>query len=218
MKRVAALIFDLDGTLIDSSRGVIEAVNYSLRRTGCPEQPPERITRFIGFPLSQMYAHFNAGPFEQLRVHFHARAAEVMVASAEPLDGVGSVLADLRGRGLRLAVATTKIRSHVSGIVAKFGWEAYFDALVASDDVVRVKPDPDAFRLALERMGASSTETMVVGDTINDVLGARAVPLPVVAVASPYGGRDELRASRPDHFLESLAELPALLDRLEAER
>ena len=179
-----------------------------------PEQPPERIARFIGFPLSYMYREFTQAPVEELRRYFQSRAAEVMVASSVALDGVPETLEQLHRAGYRMAIATTKIRRHVEGIVEKHGWGRYFDALVASDEVVNVKPAPDAFQLAVERLGTTPQRAIAVGDTINDVHAAFAVPMKVVAVESPYGGLAELQAARPDYLIRTLSELPKLLETL----
>ncbi|MEW5795642.1 MAG: HAD-IA family hydrolase [Candidatus Zixiibacteriota bacterium] len=214
MRAIDCLIFDLDGTLIDSSVGVIDAVNYSLRMMNLPQQAPEKIVRYIGFPVEKMYADFGAKPVEELHHHFQSRAAQSMVASTVPLDGVDRTLMRLQADGYRMAIATTKIRPHLDGVIAKFGWGRLFETSVAADEVAAVKPAPDAFRLALRRLGASAGRALVVGDTINDVYAAHRVPVRVVAVESPYGGLDELQASRPDYFVRTLADLPGLLTQI----
>jgi len=206
-----ALIFDLDGTLIDSSDGVVDAVNYSLRQVNALEQPPDRIKRFIGFPLAQMYPHFTDHPFDELHSHFQVRAAETIIKSTVPLEGVDQAIRLLHSRGMRMGIATTKIRRHLDEIVDKFGWRPMFDSLVGGDEVSDVKPAPEAFILALRRMGARAGDTVVIGDTINDVLAAKAVPMRVIAVRSPYGGLDELAASNPDYLVSSLTEVLPLL-------
>ena len=121
------LIFDLDGTLIDSSDGVVEAVNYSLIQMGEPPQSPEVIKPYIGFPLEQMYPDFTDAPYEELYAHFTVKARETVVASTTALPHVEKVLARLHETDLRLAIGTTKIKRHVDGIVAKLGWKEYFD-------------------------------------------------------------------------------------------
>jgi 2-phosphoglycolate phosphatase len=214
LKAVDSLIFDLDGTLIDSSEGVVDAVNYSLRMMDCPEQPPERIKRYIGFPLSQMYPDFTNAPVEQLYGHFQKRAAETVVSSTVVLEGVAEALGVLRTQGFRMAIASTKVHRHVEGIVVKLEWQDFFDALVGGDDVARVKPAPDAFRTALKRLGSSPECALVVGDTINDIEAARAVPMKVIAVESPYRDRSELVSARPDFLITSLADLPTLLEQI----
>ena len=218
MKQFNYLIFDLDGTLIDSSVGIVDAVNYSLRMMSQPEQPPERIAGFIGFPLSHMYREFTQAPVDELRRHFYTQAAESMVGSTVVLDGVQETLERLQSAGYKMAIATTKIRRHLDGVVAKFGWRSFFDALVASDEVENVKPAPDAFRLAVERLGTTPQKAIVVGDTINDVHAAQAVPMKVVAVESPYGGLVELKGSQPDYLIRKLSELPQLLDLLNGQK
>jgi phosphoglycolate phosphatase-like HAD superfamily hydrolase len=211
LNAIENLIFDLDGTLIDSSEGVIDAVNYSLRQANQPEQSAESIRPFIGYPLEDMYEAFTNIPVAELIPHFRVRAVETMVKSTVVLVGVSEALAALKENGYRLAIATTKIRRHVDGIVSKFGWDSTFPVRVGADEVERVKPAPDAFRLAIERLGASAENSLVVGDTINDILAAQAVPVKVAAVDSPYGGREKLQAAGPDHFLGSVSELPDLL-------
>ncbi len=211
MIRIRNLIFDLDGTLIDSSDGVVEAVNYSLKMLGEPAQQADAIKKFIGFPLSQMYPVFTDAPLDQLYHHFQVKAAETVIVSTFLLPGVETVLGTLRARGLRMAIATTKIKEHVAGIVAKFGWEDYFDATVGGNEVPVVKPDPAAFRLALKRLGADADDSLVIGDTINDILAAQAVPMKVAAVRSPFGDGAEVEAARPDHLLESIEELLQIL-------
>jgi len=214
LKPVRHLIFDLDGTLIDSSKGVVDAVNYSLRMMGQPEQPAERIRAFIGYSLEVMYPEFTDAPLVELRHHFQVRARETMVSSTVALPGAEKTLTTLKNAGYRLAVATTKIQRHIGGILAVFGWSSLFDATVGADDVERVKPAPDAFILALERLGASPSDSIAIGDTINDIAAAQAVPMRVVAVTSPYGDNGEMLALNPDHHLDSVAELPALLKKL----
>jgi HAD superfamily hydrolase (TIGR01509 family) len=211
LKAIRYLIFDLDGTLIDSSDGVVDAVNYSLRRMGADEQPPDRIKSYIGYPLSQMYPVFTDAPVAELYAHFRVRAADTVVASSVALEGVDQTLRELRRSGYQMAVASTKVREHIEGIVAKLGWGDHFRILIGGDEVDRVKPDPEMFRVALTRLSATAGESLVVGDTINDILAARAVPMKAVAVNSPYGGREQLQASEPDHFIERITDLPALL-------
>jgi HAD superfamily hydrolase (TIGR01509 family) len=210
------LIFDLDGTLVDTSQGVVEAVNYSLKQMGQLEQEPEVIKRFIGYPLEQMYPHFTNAHLEKLCEHFQTKANVTVVPSAIALPGVEEVLHELRRRQYRMAIATTKIRRNIEGILQKFGWEQIFMTVAGSDEVGKAKPDPSIFRLTLERLKADPSETMAIGDTVNDVLAAKAVPMKITAVASPYGGREKVIAAAPDFFIESLSEIFNILDAITA--
>lgn len=205
------IIFDLDGTLIDSSPGVIESVNYALTRTSQPIQAGERIKRYIGCPLDQMFADFTDQPYETLLNHFREKAATAVVQAATPLSGVNETLKRLHADGYEMGIATTKIRSQVEGILERLGWAGYFKAISGGDEVTRVKPAPDIFRLTLERMKVPREKTIVVGDTVNDVHGGRAAGLKVIAIPSEFGTPETLHASNPDWMIEQFADLPVIL-------
>ena len=211
MTTLRNLIFDLDGTLIDSSRGVIESVNFALAETGQPPLPPDFIKRYIGFPLTEMFANRTAVPYERLLKLFRVKAGDVMAPYTEPLQGADDVLNDLKNKGYRMAVATTKIKPQINRIMAKLGWEGFFEVLVGGDEVSRVKPDPEIFQQVLDQLGVGTDEAVVIGDTVNDILGARAAGLKIICIRSPFGSEDEMLAAGPDYLIESLAQLPDIL-------
>lgn len=211
MKTIKNLIFDLDGTLIDSSEGIIDAVNFALNQTGQPTRSPEEIKRYIGAPLEQMFRDFTDFPFDELNRQFRVRADTSVVAAAVPLDGVNGILEMLHLAGYRMALATTKVRRNIDGIIDKLGWENYFPVAVGGDEVPKVKPAPDAFNIVLDQLRASPDDSIVVGDTMNDIVAAKAVPIRVIAVSSPFAGREDVIKSKPDYFIRNIAWLPGLL-------
>jgi phosphoglycolate phosphatase len=101
---------------------------------------------------------------------------------------------------------------HIRLILDKFGWRKYFPVTVGGDEVARVKPAPEAFRKALEMMYGEPEQTMVIGDTINDILAARAAGLACTAVRSPFGGSGELAEAGPTYIIDSIERLPAVLE------
>ncbi len=211
MSGIKYLIFDLDGTLIDSSDGVVEAVNYSLQLVGLPPRSPDEITPYIGYSLKVMYADFTNHPYEDLRCHFQTRAREVIVTSARKLHGVDQALHTLRQRGLRLSIASTKIRSHIEGIIGKFGWQQHFEVFAGGDEVTRVKPDPEILDLVLRRMQAEPAEAVMVGDTENDIKAAHALSMPSIAVRSPFGDPARLQLCQPTVTVDSISDVPDAL-------
>lgn len=214
MSKFKNLIFDLDGTLIDSSDGVVAAVNYSLKMMGEPEQPPEIIKTYIGYPLSQMYPNFTDKPLKELYHHFQIKAAKTVVSSTYLLPGVNETLDILQKQNYKMAIATTKIRNHVLGIAEMFDWNEKFDAYVGGDEVKQVKPAPDAFLEAMKRLKVNAEDSIVIGDTVNDIFAAQAISLKVIAVESPYGGQEKIRAAKPDYYLKTITGLPELLGKL----
>lgn len=204
---VKHIIFDLDGTLIDSSLGVAEAANYALTAAGEKPRSLEEIARFIGYPLEDMFKTFTDAPPDTLTAAFQVRARHTVVASATALPGVEALLPRLQAAGYKLAVATTKYKVHTEGIIRKLGWEAYFAALVSGDEVARVKPAPDIIELALRRLQACPDDTVMIGDTINDIIAARAAGITrIIAVKSPFGA-DNIAAYKPDLMIARFSDL-----------
>jgi HAD superfamily hydrolase (TIGR01549 family) len=205
------LIFDLDGTLIDSSGGVIEATNYALEIMGEPVRPPEEIKRFIGYPLDTMFKAFSEKSYEEFWKYFQEKARASVIGQSLLLDGSDETLRELDRRGYRLGIGTTKIRIHIEKIIAKYDWGNLIAAYAGADDVKRVKPDPEVFNMVLDMMHAGRDETLVVGDTENDVHAARAAGMGVVGVRSTFGSSEALEKSEPDLIIDSLHELLAYL-------
>jgi phosphoglycolate phosphatase len=210
LSNVKNIIFDLDGTLIDSSAGVIEATNYALLQCGYPAQSAAKIKSYIGSPLDEMFPNMCNGDVTKLKAFFHERAREIMVDLSEPLPGAEKVLLALKKHGVCLAIATTKFKENSGGTFAKFGWVDIFDAMAFGDEVAKVKPAPDIIELVLTRLDAKKDETLMVGDTRNDILAARAAGLRCVAVSSPFTN-DDLTAYKPLVVIPRLADLLPLL-------
>jgi len=212
--KIKTIIFDLDGTLIDSSEGIVEAFNYALCHFNLPTQPPEKITPMIGFPVENMFSQFTDFSPVELKNAFRLKAMETVVRASQPLPGAREVVVSLFERGFKLGIATTKIRSHIDGIVQKLGWEEYFEEYIGGDEVAQVKPHPEQFASLLNRMSASKEECVVVGDTINDILAARKLGIVEIAVRSPYDNSLSVQQLRPHYFLEGIDELPETLAKI----
>ncbi len=209
---VKYLIFDLDGTLIDSSRGVAKATNYALEKMGERTRSLEEIAAFIGFPLEDMFHAFSNGSYDDFWTHFQEKGETVIAASARPIGNADRILRSLKDKGYRIGIGTTKRRVHVTGILHNLGWDNLIEAYVGADDVVNVKPAPDSFIETMNRLGARIENSLVVGDTVNDVLAAKKSGIPVAAVKSIFGREKELVDSGPDYLLGSLDELLDLLE------
>ncbi len=142
---------------------------------------------------------------------FRKKALETIVPSTIILPGVEEVLKELSERGFKMSIATTKIREHIDGILDKFSWYDYFDMVIGGDEVEKVKPDPEMFLTIIDRLNETKLSSAVIGDTENDILAARAIPVKAIALECPYGGEEKVIASSPDFYLNSISELPELL-------
>ncbi len=207
------LIFDLDGTLADTSAGIIKSTNFALNAMGEKSRRPDEIKRFIGYPLKTMFDNFSKKSYSEFRLHFQELAKEEVVASAVPIGRAGEVLKELHKRNFHLGIGSTKIRIHIEKILEKFDWHRYIHAFVGADDVANVKPNPEAFIKTMNLMGADSSNSIVIGDTINDILAAHAAGIPAIGVKSIFGGNDDLIKSGPDFMLDRIEDLPGLLQK-----
>jgi HAD superfamily hydrolase (TIGR01509 family) len=209
--QIAYIIFDLDGTLIDSSRGVIESTNYALESLGEKPRTDEEIVRFIGYPLDVMFPSFTKAPLDELKRAFQVKAKTSIITSVKPLVGVNDILPLLHKAGYTLGIATTKFSIHTVGSVEKCGWSGYFKALTSGDEVERVKPAPDIIHLAMKRLGADPERTVMIGDTVNDIIAAHEAGIRVIAIKSPFG-QDEFTSHNPDLILDSIFDLKRIFN------
>ncbi len=208
---IECIIFDLDGTLIDSSKGVIEATNYALTELGEPPRDPDEIIRYIGYPLDDMFAAFTDLPAGRLAAKFQERAKKTVVASAVALPDVDETIRLLYQARFRMGIATTKYDYHTDAIIEKMNWKEYFAATASGNEVQNVKPYPDLILLAMKRLGGTPEKTIMVGDTVNDIHSARAAGIPIIAVKSDFGN-DDLRAYRPNLLLPRFTDLKTVFN------
>jgi phosphoglycolate phosphatase-like HAD superfamily hydrolase len=210
---ICNIIFDLDGTLIDSSEGIIETTNYALKAMGEPMRSPDEIISYIGCPLDERFYSFSDKSYDHFLKLFRDYGNKVIVEASQPLDGADIVLAVLHHGGIRLGIGTIKSRLHIDGILERLGWDDLITASVGGNEVTNVKPHPEQFVKVMDLLGARVDNTLVVGDTINDIKAARAAGLPVAAVKSPFGNNN-YKEEEPDIYLECIADLPAELERI----
>ena len=208
------IIFDLDGTLIDSADGIVEAFNYAMTQNGLPSQPRDEIVKHIGFSLDHMFGMFTDGNFDSLKNDFTLKARHTVVDSSNPLNGANETVVSLFESGYNLGIATTKWRRNIDSILNKLGWNEYFCEVIGGDEVTKIKPDPEMFSSLMALMKADPANTVIVGDTINDILPAKELSVRNVAVKSPYGDSKDVMNLNPDFFIEEIAHLPQTINNM----
>ena len=217
-----ALVFDLDGTLVDSAPDIGTAVNKLLREEGRPALDPASVTAFVGDGAAQLVrrAFAASGPapegtaleayLARFMVHYRAEPARLTRA----YDGVDAVLGALKHAGHRLGVCTNKPDALIVAVLEGTGLACHFDAAVGPDKVARRKPDPAHLRATLDAMGiAPGAPAVMVGDSVNDVRAAHGLGLPCICVTYGYiHGRIEDWGA--DALIDRFADLPETLRRL----
>jgi pyrophosphatase PpaX len=211
---LSTVLFDLDGTLLDTVDLILLSYRHTLERH-LGTVPPDRIfLRALGTPLHLMFRAFTEDPaeiaamVETYRVHNAEHHDDRVLAYEGALEAVRAVAA----RGCKLAVVTSKSRTVSRRGLEVCGFDGLFPTLIAAEDVTRHKPDPEPVRLALERLGARPEEAVFIGDSPFDMeSGRRAGVRTAAALWGPFE-REELERQAPDHWLADPREIPGLLD------
>jgi len=214
-----AVLFDLDGTVLESLPDIHHALSAARDRLGLPSVTPEQVRRWVGNGARRLVSRSlgtedeNADGVDALLAAFRDAYTESSGAYAHAFPGVGDLIDRLHSAGIRVACSTNKPRYAAEIGLARLGLDVWFDTLTTPDDVDgRTKPDPALFLLAAERLEVAPADCLVVGDGPADVVGARNAGMRVAAVLGGYGDAAELRALAPDLVLETAADLRAVLD------
>lgn len=195
-----AILFDLDGTLVDSIPDLAAGANGMLAELSAPTLPLETITTYVGKGTEMLVRRClkdgrvnlptdDASVQKALAIfnrHYHAVNGRESVV----YPGVFEGLEAFRAKGVKLAVVTNKPAEFTLPLMEKTGLAPYFEAIVCGDTCERKKPDPLPLRHACQLLGVSADESLAVGDSINDALAARAADIKVLAV--PYGYNEGL--------------------------
>jgi phosphoglycolate phosphatase len=213
MRRPAALLFDLDGTLVDSLGDIATGVNLTRTRFGLPPLPRAAITARVGDGSDALVrALVSLGPGR----HAEALAAFLAAYDAHLLDTTrlmpGALAVVERFADRPLAVVTNKLQAQSERILAELGVRPRFRVVVGGDAVARRKPHPEPLLQALAACGIAPAHALMIGDGVNDVLAAQAAGVPVVALTGGVTPRADLEALRPDHLAAGLDGLLTLIE------
>ncbi len=199
---VTCLVFDLDGTLVDTTGLILRSFREAFRMAGIPAPSDGELLAQVGRPLTRQMADLAPGRAEELVALYQRAYERHHDRLARPIPGVREALEELRRRGYSMGIATSKREFTTRQALEFFRLSPFFDAVVTADSTERHKPDPDPLYEAMRRLGAAQRETTYVGDSPHDLRCARAAGVAAGAVGwSPFE-RGELEAEGPDYWVE----------------
>jgi phosphoglycolate phosphatase len=218
---LSAVLFDLDGTLLDTVADIALALNRTLLEYGCNPLAESDVRRMIGRGSPILIARAAAAQGRSMdeaaqaamleRFFYHyGELEESNEDRARPYPGAAESLR-LHGAGLRTAVVTNKQHRFADALLRRLDLAGWVDVVVGGDTCMRRKPDPQPLLFACESLQVPASESLMVGDSVNDVQAARAAGIPVVCVSYGYNEGRDPRTLDCDSLLDSLADLPALL-------
>lgn len=210
MRAPEAVLFDLDGTLIDSTEAIVGCFFHACDALGLARPPRAAVVNSIGRPLEDQFALLTpeASP-EECAAVYRERYARVACGQTDLLPGARESLARLDAAGLGLGFATSKRRVFAEMILAHLGVLDYFRARIGPEDVTRPKPDPEAVSRAAAILETPPEAVYFVGDTHYDIEAGHAAGVRCLAVTTGYASRAELEALGPEAVYDSLDEAAA---------
>ena len=207
------IIFDLDGTLIDSKRDLVISANFALRKFGLPEQKPETIYPYIGFGLRNLMVNLippksDIDVDDVIRV-FRAHYREHCLDTTKLLDGAEELISYLFGR--KLAVVTNKTLEPTEIILRGLGVLDKFQVILGHDSVENKKPHPEPIFKTIEILKVGKNDAIMVGDSHIDVQAGKAAGIATCGLKNGIGGLKELLDSSPDYIIDNLLELKEIV-------
>ena len=218
---VTTVVFDLDGTLIDTAPDLIRATNHVLSQAGLAPVPGHELRPHISFGSRRMIQrgleiNGRAVVQDELDGMFHgllAYYADNIAVDSRPYPHLETVLDGLAARGVRLAVCTNKMERHSRKLLCALGLATRFAAICGRDTFAVCKPDPGHLTGAIAQAGGDPRRAVMVGDSDTDVATARAAGIPVIGVSFGYSDVP-MRDLRPDALIDHYQEFGAALDKL----
>ena len=214
MAAIQTVLFDLDGTLIDSIRLILDSYHHTLAAHGIPPRTDDHWLRGVGTPLNVQFAEWRddlgkleamVATYREYNLAHHDRMVTVY-------PGVVAAIEAIRAAGRRTGLVTSKNRQGALRGLTLVRLEAMMDVLVCADEVTNPKPHPEPIEKAVALLGADADTTVYVGDSIHDMVSGRAAGVRTAAALWGPFGREHLELASPDYWLETPSDLVTLLD------
>ncbi len=215
------LVFDLDGTLVDTAPDLIAALNFVLGREGLPPLPMASARNMIGAGARKMLERgleaegraVSIDDLNRLTRDFIDYYAEHIADASQPFDGLEGALDDLQAQGFQFAVCTNKLEWLSRRLLDQLGLSARFAAICGADTFGVAKPDPVILQQTLARAGGHLASSIMVGDAGPDVGVARRAGIPVIGVEFGYT-EVPIAELKPDRLIGHFRDLPEAVDSL----
>jgi len=209
------VLFDLDGTLIDSIELILNSARYAFEKLDRECPPDSEWTAGIGIPLFTMFGRYAKDAADQAALI--AAYREYQLANHDRLircyDDVVDTVAMLSASGHELGIVTSKSEALAMRGLAHVGLARFMDTVVGCDSSTRHKPDPEPVQIALHRLDCAPENAVFVGDSVHDIPAGNAAGVTTLAATWGAFKKADLEPGEPDFYLEHISELSAFLDR-----
>lgn len=187
------IIFDLDGTLLDTTDGVLESAAYAAEKLRLPALPYETLLKFVGPPIQNSFMKYygcNYMQAQQAANIFRDYYKNEALFKARPYDGIFDLCSDLKSKGKKLSVATYKREDYAIMLLKHFGFNQYFDYMHGADNNNQLTK-ADIVDICINDCGGNRYSTVLIGDTVHDAMGAKYAGIMFIAVTYGFGFKAE---------------------------
>ncbi len=206
--RPAAVLFDMDGTLVDHFETIYRCYRYAAEELGSTPPSYEEVKRGVGgsMPVT-IRKFFNDSDLEQAMALWNERFEQIHLEGVVLLEGAREVIHAVTSRGIKAAVFTNKSGRHTRNIIQSLGLSESFSLVIGAHDTPYRKPEPELSRIALERLEVKAERAVLVGDSPFDIESARCVGMTSYCVPTGSHSERELRDAGANYVFESLQEI-----------
>lgn len=208
MNKIDGVIFDLDGTLLDTTEGVIESVRFAARELGLPDLPTKDLKKFIGPPIQKSFLMFY-GCEEKMALRgadlFRNYYKDKALLKAKPYEGILELCEILRKEKIKMAVATYKREDYALTLLKHFGFDKFCDSMHGADYHNILKKE-DIVRLCQTEMECDGNKSVLVGDTLHDAVGAQKAETYFIGVTYGFGFKSDEDLNEVPHI--GVADMP----------
>lgn len=214
MAKINTVLFDFDGTTMDTNHLIIQSWQHLFRSVEGKERPVEEIVQTFGEPLyitmEKVVPQISVEEGVRIYREYHYDNFQELI---EVFPGILTLLAQLKEEGLQIGLVTSRLWETTAIGLKKYDMAKYFDVIITHDDTDKHKPDPEPVLLALEKLGAKAEEAIMVGDSMFDILCARNAGTKTVLVSWAMAVSEEEKngPNGPDYILEKPGDLFEIL-------
>ncbi len=205
--RYKALLFDLDGTLLNTNELIIESFLHILGEKFPGKYDREAVLPFLGPSLKETFDSIDPTMTEMLMASYREWNVRNHDAMVTPFDGVVETLQKLKEQGYKIAIVSTKRREMIEKGLGLINCEKLFDTIVGLEDITNTKPDPEPILLALKQLDVKPKDALMIGDNYHDIVGGQRAGTDTAAVAWSIKGEAFLATFNPTYMLQHISEV-----------
>lgn len=210
--KINTILFDLDGTVLDTNNLVVESFQHTYRTITGAEREREYIVKSFGEPLAiTMEREFEIPVEDAVRIYreYHYEQFEDLI---DIFTGISEAIIHLYNKGYKLGVVTSRLKNTTMKGLKKYDLEKYFQCIITADDTTKHKPNPEPILIALDRLQSLPEESLMIGDSVFDIQCARNAAVKSAIVTWSETLPEVYLAEKPDYIIEKPEDIVSILE------